>query len=48
MLVALAGVPGSGKSTISSALLQELTGRGIQDVAIVPMVGLVPQAFDDA
>lgn len=38
MLVALAGVPGSGKSTVSHALLQELAGRGINDVAIVPMV----------
>lgn len=38
MLVALAGVPGSGKSTVSHALLQELARRGIEDVAIVPMV----------
>ncbi|KAL1598563.1 hypothetical protein SLS59_006850 [Nothophoma quercina] len=39
MLVALAGVPGSGKSTVSSALLEELASRGIRDVAIVPMDG---------
>lgn len=38
ILVALAGVPGSGKSTVSQALLQELGRRGIEDVAIVPMV----------
>lgn len=38
MLVALAGVPGSGKSTVSQALLQELAVRGINDVAVVPMV----------
>ena len=44
MLVALAGVPGSGKSTVSTALLQELARRGLQDVAIVPMVSPVPQA----
>lgn len=40
MLVALAGVPGSGKSTVSHALLQELTGSGTHDVAVVPMVSL--------
>ena len=38
MLVALAGVPGSGKSTVSAALLTELGTRGIKDVAVVPMV----------
>lgn len=38
MLVALAGVPGSGKSTVSAALLTELATRGITDVAVVPMV----------
>jgi len=41
MLVALAGVPGSGKSTVSDALLAELAKRGIQDVAVVPMVRAV-------
>lgn len=40
VLVALAGVPGSGKSTVSHALLEELAGRGVKDVAIVPMVSL--------
>lgn len=39
MLVALAGVPGSGKSTVSNALLEELGRRGISDVTIAPMVG---------
>lgn len=38
ILVALAGVPGSGKSTVSQALLVELAARNIFDVAIVPMV----------
>jgi putative protein kinase ArgK-like GTPase of G3E family len=38
MLVALAGVPGAGKSTVSDALLMELAARGIKDVAVVPMV----------
>ncbi|KAI8931975.1 hypothetical protein NX059_010871 [Plenodomus lindquistii] len=39
LLVALAGVPGSGKSTVSHAVLTELITRGIQDVVIVPMDG---------
>ena len=39
MLVALAGVPGAGKSTVSDALITELTARGNKDVAVVPMVG---------
>jgi pantothenate kinase len=38
VLVALAGVPGSGKSTVSHALLAELASRNISDVAVVPMV----------
>lgn len=42
MLVALAGVPGSGKSTVSHAVLQELANRGIDSVAIVPMVSPDP------
>jgi len=37
-LIALAGVPGSGKSTVSQALLFELAARGICDVALIPMV----------
>jgi putative protein kinase ArgK-like GTPase of G3E family len=41
-LVALAGVPGSGKSTVSAALLVELAARGITDVAVVPMVRKPP------
>lgn len=39
MLVALAGVPGSGKSTVSHAVVTELASRGIQDVVVVPMDG---------
>jgi hypothetical protein len=42
VLVALAGVPGSGKSTVSHALLTELASRGIGDVAVVPMVRYRP------
>lgn len=38
VLIALAGVPGSGKSTISSALLQALPAYGIDNVAVLPMV----------
>ncbi|KAH6642288.1 P-loop containing nucleoside triphosphate hydrolase protein [Boeremia exigua] len=52
ILVALAGVPGSGKSTVSYALLQELVRRGVNDVTIVPMDGFhytkkVLSAFQD-
>jgi adenylylsulfate kinase-like enzyme len=38
ILVALAGVPGSGKSTVSSALVTELKLQGVQDVVVIPMV----------
>jgi hypothetical protein len=38
ILVGLAGVPGSGKSTVSGALIAELKLRGVQDVVVVPMV----------
>lgn len=38
ILVGLAGVPGSGKSTVSNALLAELGVRGVKDVVVVPMV----------
>ncbi|USP82035.1 uncharacterized protein yc1106_09309 [Curvularia clavata] len=53
MLVALAGVPGAGKSTVSDALLIELAARGIRDVAVVPMDGFhytreVLSTFEDA
>jgi pantothenate kinase len=37
-LVALAGVPGSVKSTVSSALVTELKLHGVQDVVVIPMV----------
>ncbi|KAK8092277.1 uncharacterized protein PG998_015109 [Apiospora kogelbergensis] len=41
VLVALAGVPGSGKTTVSSALLASLStsGRRQGDVVVVPMDG---------
>ncbi|KAI4937239.1 uncharacterized protein J4E92_001969 [Alternaria infectoria] len=53
MLVALAGVPGAGKSTVSDALVSELAARGIKDVAVVPMDGFhytreILSTFDDA
>lgn len=38
VLIALAGVPGSGKSTVSDALLRVLPDHGIKDVAVLPMV----------
>ncbi|KAM5346112.1 hypothetical protein ACJ41O_009117 [Fusarium nematophilum] len=39
ILIAMAGVPGSGKTTISNALIQELNKYGIQDIAVLPMDG---------
>ncbi|KAL5119956.1 hypothetical protein ACEQ8H_002054 [Pleosporales sp. CAS-2024a] len=53
ILVALAGVPGSGKSSISNALIAELALRDIQHVSVVPMDGFhytkrVLSTFDDA
>ncbi|KAF5641646.1 panthothenate kinase uridine kinase-related [Fusarium sp. NRRL 52700] len=39
ILIALAGVPGSGKTTLSDALIQELNKNGISDVAVLPMDG---------
>jgi adenylylsulfate kinase-like enzyme len=38
ILIALAGVPGSGKTTISDALIKKLKKNGIPDVAVLPMV----------
>ncbi|KAK8085940.1 hypothetical protein PG994_000914 [Apiospora phragmitis] len=45
ILVALAGVPGSGKTTVSSALLASLsnTGRSREDVVVVAMLSLGAQ-----
>lgn len=40
VLIALAGVPGSGKTTVSDALIQDLNKDGIRDVAVLPMVGV--------
>jgi len=40
MLVALAGVPGSGKSTISSALIRKLSGQDAKYIAVVPMASI--------
>ncbi|KAJ9645252.1 hypothetical protein H2199_003258 [Coniosporium tulheliwenetii] len=39
VLIALAGVPGSGKSTISAALMEALRDRNVDGVALVPMDG---------
>ncbi|KAK0386205.1 hypothetical protein NLU13_6042 [Sarocladium strictum] len=52
VLIALAGVPGSGKSTISSALLRALPNKGIDEVAVLPMDGFhftkaILSSFDD-
>lgn len=38
VLIAVAGGPGSGKSTLCARLLQHAQDRGIYDVAAVPMV----------
>ncbi|KAI1055737.1 hypothetical protein LB506_009097 [Fusarium annulatum] len=39
ILIALAGVPGSGKTTISDALIKELKRNVISDIAVLPMDG---------
>jgi pantothenate kinase len=39
ILIALAGVPGSGKSTVSSAVLKALPSYGIYNVTVLPMDG---------
>ena len=38
IIIALAGVPGSGKSTIAAAFLAHLDRIGICDVVVAPMV----------
>lgn len=38
LLVALAGVPGAGKTAVTSALLRDLSTREIDGVVVVPMV----------
>ena len=42
VLVALVDVPGSGKSTVSAALLEELSKRSVGGVIVVPMVRICP------
>ncbi|KAK5126506.1 hypothetical protein LTR08_004758 [Meristemomyces frigidus] len=39
IIIALAGAPGSRKSTVTARLLAELNCRGVKDVAVVPMDG---------
>jgi adenylylsulfate kinase-like enzyme len=38
IVIALAGIPGSGKSTIATKLSESLHRAGVHDVAVVPMV----------
>jgi pantothenate kinase len=38
IIIALAGVPGSGKSTIATGLLAHLDRAGVRDVVVAPMV----------
>jgi adenylylsulfate kinase-like enzyme len=40
VLIALAGVPGSGKTTISDGLIKELKKKGISHVSVLPMVSV--------
>lgn len=39
VVIALAGVPGAGKSMISAGLMRQLQHQGIKDVSLIPMVG---------
>lgn len=41
IMIALAGVPGSGKSTVCAAVLNALSCRGVEDVSVVPMVSKI-------
>ncbi|KAK0839321.1 hypothetical protein LTS02_017527 [Friedmanniomyces endolithicus] len=38
IIIALAGAPGSGKSTIAAKLLSRLAVNGVHDIAVMPMV----------
>jgi len=38
IVIALAGVPGSGKSTVCARVLVDLAERGIHDIAVATMV----------
>jgi pantothenate kinase len=40
IMIALAGVPGSGKSTVSAMLLERLRQHAVGGVEVVPMVSL--------
>ncbi len=41
IIIALAGAPGSGKSTIAAKLLSRLAVNGVHDIAVMPMVRLL-------
>ena len=38
IMIALAGVPGSGKSTVSGMLLEKLRQNELHNVVVIPMV----------
>lgn len=38
MLIALAGVPGSGKTTISSGLMRRISSKDAKYISVMPMV----------
>lgn len=40
ILIAVAGIPGSGKSTITTVLVQALRTEGVEGVNLLPMVRL--------
>ncbi|KEF55874.1 uncharacterized protein A1O9_07454 [Exophiala aquamarina CBS 119918] len=45
MLVALAGVPAPGKSTIFSALMQKISGHDVKYITVVPMATLATSPY---
>lgn len=45
LIIAIAGVPGSGKSTISGALQSLLRSHGVGNLSVLPMVSASPIAY---